>query len=357
MAKFLIISASGMGCTIMFTPTLRALRQKFPEAQITLLGTAPSYVAPIEGSNLADEILVFDFAKNSLFNLKKLSRRLKFIWRLRRQKFDYSLCIFPSNKWFFNVYAWLVHAKKRITHRYSTPAIKTLAGLQNVRIPAEPQLHDVDQNLNLLKPLGIDPAKINRRLSFYTTGENDKWAEHFQVQNLEPRKMIVGLHIGSSQDYSFAAKRWPLARFAALADKIQKELYAQILIVAGPDEKADVSQMMSMMKTKPAVAATSLKNAAALIKKCQLFVSNDSGLMHIAVAVQTPVVAIFGPTSISRTRPYSDKAEVIFDPQRNSLLKYPFTTASAKLDAGSGQQCFERITVDRVFAAVKKHLI
>lgn len=346
-----------MGCTIMFTPTLRALRQKWPEAKITLLGTARSYVAPVEGSNLVDEVLVFDFAKNSLFNFKKLGQRLRFIRRLRRERFDYSICIFPSNKWFFNVFTWLVHAPKRITHRYTTPAIKTLAGLQDVRVPAEPQLHDVDQNLNLLKPLGIDPAKVNRRLFFHTTNENDRWAENFQNQYFESGKIIVGMHIGSSQDFSFAAKRWPLERFAALADKIQNDLYAQVLIVAGPDEKADVSQMVSMMKTKPVVATTSLKNAAALIKRCRLFVSNDSGLMHIAVAMRTPVVAIFGPTSISRTRPYTDKADVIFDPQRNSLLKYPFTTTSAKLDTRLGQQCFERITVDQVFAAVKKQLI
>lgn len=346
-----------MGCTIMFTPTLRALRQKFPEAKITLLGTARSYIAPVEGSNLMDEILVFDFAKNSLLNLKKLGQRLKFIRQLRREHFDYSITVFPSNKWFFNVFAWLVHAKKMITHRYSTPAIKTLAGLQNVRIPADPKLHDVDQNLNLLKPLGIDPAKVNRRLLFHATDENDRWAENFRAQNFERGKVIVGMHIGSSQDYSFAAKRWPLERFAALADRIQKELYAHVLIVAGPDEKEDVIKMKSMMKTRPVVATAALKNAAALIKKCRVFVSNDSGLMHIAVAMQTPVVAIFGPTSITRTRPYTDKAEVIFDPERHSLLKYPFTTTSAKLDARAGQQCFERITVDQVFAAVKKQLI
>ncbi len=346
-----------MGCTIMFTPTLRALRQKFPDARITFLGTSSSFVAPVKGSDLIDETKVFDFAKTSLFSIKKLGSRLKLIRQLRRQKYDYCLTVFPSNKWFFNVFAWLVHAKKRITHQYATPAIRTLSGLQNVRIAADSQLHDVDQNLNLLKPLGIDPGTANRRLFFQTTADNDRWAESFCASNLESGKIIVGLHIGSSQDFSFSSKRWPLDRFAQLADKIQKELYAKVLIVAGPDEKSDVAEMIKMMKTKPVVATDSLPNAAALIKKCRLFISNDSGLMHLAVAMQTPVVAIFGPTSISRTRPYTDRAEVITDPDHNSLLQYPFTTTSAKLDPRAAQGCFDRITVDQVFAAVKRHVI
>ena len=343
-----------MGCTIMFTPTLRALRQKFPEAKITFLGTTRSFVEPVAGSNLVDEVLVFDFAKTSLFNLGKLGPRLKMIRELRRRRFDYSLTVFPSNKWFFNVFAWLAGAKKRLTHRYSTPAIKTLAGLQNVRIPADPKLHDVDQNMNLLKPFDLKIPQAERRLFFHTFPENEIWAEDFCRRNSLVGKSIVGMHIGSSKDFSFAAKRWPLERFAKLSDKIQHELKMPVLVFAGPDEKDEVRELLKLTRIKPLVVTESLKNAAALIKKCRCFISSDTGLMHVAVAMDTPVVAIFGPTSISRTRPYSKKTALIFDPTYPANWAYPFSATSAKIKNQKKFRCWQNITVDRVMTAVRK---
>lgn len=356
MIKFLIISASGMGCTIMFTPTLRALRRKFPEAKITFLGTTRSFVEPVAGSNLVDEVLVFDFAKTSLFNLGKLGPRLKMIRQLRRRRFDYSLTVFPSNKWFFNVFAWLAGAKKRLTHRYSTPAIKTLAGLQNVRIPADPKLHDVDQDINLLKPFDLEVPQAERRLFFHTFPENEVWAENFCRRNSLVGQLIVGMHIGSSKDFSFAAKRWPLERFAELSDKIQRELKMPVLVFAGPDEKDEVRELLKLTRIKPLVVTESLKNAAALIKKCRCFVSSDTGLMHVAVAMDTPVVAIFGPTMLSRTRPYTSKKEIAYNPQLAPLLKYPFFSTTAEMKPEKVINYFDGVGIDQVILKIRQLL-
>jgi len=341
----------------MFTPTLRAIRNYFPDAQVTFLGTNRSFVEPVANCSFVDDVQVFDFAKDSLFKLKRLGPRLKSIRSFRRQKFDISLTVFPSNKWYFNVFAWLVGAKKRITHRYQTSDFGNLGFLQNVRIPANQKLHDVEQNINLLEGLGIDPSKIMNKDLFFHVPERDRdLARDFLKYNRIPGKKLVGMHIGSSNDFAFAAKRWPTEKFAALADKIQDELNAQVLVFAGPSETEEVSRLRDLMKTKSHIVQQSLPVTAALIKECDLMVSNDSGLMHLAVAMRTPVVAIFGPTSITRTKPYTNKAVVVTDPSCNSLLKYPFTSTSAKLDPEKAQRCFIKITVPKVFAAVNKTL-
>lgn len=343
-----------MGCTIMFTPTLRALRRKFPKAKIIFLGISRALVEPVSGSNLVDEVLIFDFAKDSLFDLKKIIPRLKFIRQLRRQKFDYSLTVFPSNKWFFNVFAWMAGAKKRITHRYSTPALKTLAWLQNIRIPADPKLHDVDQNINLLTPFDVKVPQAERRLYFHTFPENDTWAEDFCRDHSLSDQMMVGMHIGSSKDFNFATKRWPLPRFAELSDKIQRDMKTPVLIFAGPDEKDEARELWQLTKIKPLIITESLKDTAALIKKCRVFVSNDTGLMHLAVAMGTPVIAIFGPTMISRTRPYTEKAVLITDPANQPLWQYPFFTSRASINNKNISQFWKKITVDQVMAIIKE---
>ncbi|MFC1721514.1 glycosyltransferase family 9 protein [Patescibacteria group bacterium] len=354
MKKILIISASGMGCTVMFTPTLRLLRKRFPKARITFLGTSKSFVAPLEGSDFVDEVLVFDFAKGSLTDFKKLNRRLQFIKKLRREHFDISVTVFPSNKWYFNMFAWLVGAKQRITHHYSTPTWKNLSWLQNTKVEADPKLHDVEQNMNLLRPLGVKPAD-KPSLYFHISQEDQVQADKILAE-LDDSKLIVGMHIGSSQDFAFAAKRWPTEKFAQLADRLHEELGAQMVVFAGPEENNDMEILQKIMKTKPRIVQAPIKVTAALIDKCDLMISNDSGLMHIAVAMKTPVVAIFGPTSVSRTRPYTANAVTVYDHNHHSLLEYPFTTTSAKLDSIESRKCFETITTEKVFDVVKSKL-
>lgn len=333
MKKILIISASGMGCTVMFTPTLKAIRDAFPDAKISFLGINKSFVEPVRGSELVDEVLVFDFAKTSLFNLSKLARRLRYIANLRKRKYDISVTVFPSNKWFFNVFAWMVGARKRISHAYSTPSIKTFAWLQNVKVKANPKIHDVEQNLNLLTALGVrkpdvDPKLGKPELYFHVSGDYKTEAKQYFAKRVDQNKKIVGMHIGSSQDYVMAAKRWPTEHFAELADRIQSELDAQVVVFAGPDEIKDVEEMKRLMKTDLTVIKKPLPPTAVMIELCDLFVSNDSGPMHIAVAMKTPVVAIWGPTKLSRTRPWG-MTNIICGGDTEQSLNYPFYTTKA----------------------------
>ncbi|EKD49664.1 MAG: hypothetical protein ACD_63C00076G0002 [uncultured bacterium] len=346
--NLLVIAASGIGCTIMFTPTLRALRKKFPDAKITFLGISKGFVIPVEGSNLVDEVLVFDFKKDSLFNFKKIWGRLKFIQNLRKRKFDVSITAFPSNKWFFNFYAWMVGAKKRVTHFYKTSSLKNLSFLQNTKVKTDKNLHDVDQNLNLLKAFGKVP-EVDKSLYFHISKENEEFAKNFlQERNLLSKKLI-GMHLGSSKDYSFDVKRWPEENFAKLIGRIEREMKAKVLIFSEPNERKEIEELAKKFAVSPVIVCEDLKNAAAIIKRCNTMVSNDSGLMHIAVAMKTPVVAIFGPSHITRTRPYTDKAKVVVNEECNSCMKYPFASTSIRIVCDKERICLEGITVNEVY--------
>jgi ADP-heptose:LPS heptosyltransferase len=353
--KILVVSASGMGCTVMFTPALQLLRRHLPEARITLLGINPAFVAPVAGSPLVDETVVFDFEKTSLLRVGSLGRRLADVRELRRRRFDASLTVFPSNKWHFNVFAAGVGARRRITHRYATPAWKTARWLQNVTVPADPRLHDVEQNVALLAPLGI-VGQAPPPLYFHVPGEAEARAAAWWGEHGAGAGPVIAMHVGSSSDFAFAAKRWPTERFAALADLLAERLGARVLVVAGPQELREVELLRGLTARPPAVVREPLAVVAALLRRCSALVTNDSGVMHIGAAVGTPLVAIFGPTSLSRTRPWSSRATVLHDAAFQGLWRYPFTATSAAIDADAARRSFAGITVDAVFQAVRERL-
>jgi ADP-heptose:LPS heptosyltransferase len=283
--------------------------------------------------------------------------RFKFIKNIRKQKYDCSVTLFPSNKWYFNVFALLVGARKRVVHQYVTHPLINLGFLQHIRIAVDENLHDVEQNLNLLKAFGGSPDVVDKKLLFYVSDKDRHNAAQYVKENLDSTRKIVGIHIGSSQDFNFAAKRWPTEKFAALADRLEKELDVQVCIFAGPDESSELSELVRSMETTPKIIQQPIKLTASLIEKCDLMISNDSGLMHIAVAMNTHVIAIFGPTNITRTRPYTENATIIYNENCNSLLQYPFTTTSSIIDPEKAKECFESISVERVFLKAKERLL
>jgi len=301
--KILVILASGIGNSIMFSPTLKKLRRSFPKAKIDLFTNKVQFVEPFRGSKLIDNIFYYE--------------GLKTLYKLRKEGYDVSIAAFPSNKWQFNIFSFIVGAKKRITHSYKIGKFRTLSFLQNLKIPADEKIHDVDQNLNLLKGLGINYVK-DKGLYFHIGKENKVWAERFIKKNSSQRKFIVGIHPGSGP---FKFKRVEKEKFIEELNKIDRKSKS-ILIFGGPEE-AKLKEEYSKIIQDSIIVDSNLKNTAALIGRCKVFISNDTGLMHIATAMKVPkVVAFFKGTNSIRTRPYSKKAKFII--LEENRLKYPF---------------------------------
>lgn len=310
MMKILVILASGIGNSILFSPTLLALRKKFPKAKIDIFSYKKQFAEPFR-----DDPLI-----NGVYYYNGLSTILK----LKNHKYDISITAFPSNKWQFNLFAFLIGAKKRLTHSYCVGGWRTFSFLQNLKISADENLHDIDQNLNLLKLLNIAIAK-NKRLIFQLNKKNRNFAEDFIKKNNLRDSYLMGVHPGSGP---LKFKMSPLNKFIELIKRYYRR-NATILIFGGSEEKEIKENLKNSLKHPSFIIDAPLKDTAALIKKCNLFITNDTGLMHIAsTSKKTKIIALFNGTNPIRTSPYTKNSQVII--LRSNKLKYPFYSTKAE---------------------------
>lgn len=348
--NIVVISLAGIGNTLLATPAIELLRKRSPEAQITLLVSDKVYGEVVEGSPYVDEILVFE--RKDI--IKKLIEKLRFILMLRKRRFDVSITGFPSNRMDYNLFAFLIGAKRRITHKYRVGRFSTLSFLQNVKVPAIYGKHDVEQNLGLLRPLGINPLDGNGNLIMWVTDTDKEHAREFLLKNnIAEDEIVIGMHPGSGGQI---AKRWAKEKFADLGDALCKKYSARVLLFGGPDEAALKQDIFTLMKNKPILVQGTLKETAAVISRCNLFISNDSGLMHIATVMGVPTIAIFGPTDPQRTRPWGEKNTIVAKEMPCSpCLKYPFFNTNSSIECQEAK-CLSQITVDDVIQAIEKQL-
>lgn len=346
----LAISVSGIGNTILFTPVLRSLRRHFPDARIDLLTRSRPMAAPVEGSGLVAELLVLGDRPNAWPAA---------VWRLRRTRYDASVLAFPSNTFFFHALSFAIGARGRYAHRYPGFHLRTLGFLETATVQAVEGLHDVEQNLNLLSLFGIQPAEGDRALTFDLNAEDHAFAECWIRERGVTARPLVGIHPGAGgalADLQGSAKRWPVEQFIGLSRRLIEETNATVLVFGGPSE--DVLKER-IVRSSPAsgrvIAATeSLKHTAALIRACDLMISNDSGLMHVAAALGVPTLGIFGPTNPSRTAPYGPACRYLHKPAGGSpALLYPFRSTSSRIRRHEALKAYDHIGIEEVLALAR----
>lgn len=347
--SILVVSIAGIGNTILATPLLRALRQHYPAARIDLLVWNRVAGTPVDGSGVVDHVLTVP---------RRTVDRLRVLFGLRAAHYDLALTVFPSNKPAYHVFAFLTGARMRVAHAYRG-GWRRGEWLLTDRIAAQERLHDVDQNLALLGLLGISPA-VSERVPFFHVGKEDHaWADAWiRDQHLEGT-CLVGMHPGAGTDISVMHwqglhKRWPMERFADVARRLIRDNGCTVLLTGGPEEeilKEEVRQASGVSGRVLAVSAT-LPRTAALLSRCSLMISNDSGLMHVAAAVGVPVLAIFGPTQAGRTAPVGARHRVVRKGSPCSpCLKYPFSSASSRIRCPCQGACLRDITAEDVYSA------
>jgi ADP-heptose:LPS heptosyltransferase len=280
--KVLAIAIPGMGNTILTIPMLRALNKNFPNIKIDLLVGLKSSAIIMENCPYLNKIYIMD---------QKINKNtIKILYTLNREKYDISFTTFPAKQDQYNILAKIINAKKRITHDYKSITNQ----LQNIKIPIK-NTHDIKQNLNLLSPLKIN--NISTELELWPKIEKKK-------ENL--KTFIIGLHPGSSVERGMIKKRWPPEYFSKLIDLLSKKYNsAEFKIYLGPAEK-ELSRIKELSKNQDKIKIINkgLKETSSSIGECNLFISNDSGLMHIAAANQVPTVGIFLSTDERRTYPF-----------------------------------------------------
>lgn len=353
MDKLIILSIHGIGDAIMLTPMIQLLGEKSLAAKITVLTT-------LEGSKQVFETCpyVSEVIKVERRTLRNISSKYRLFFYLRRQRFDVCITAFTSNI-VDNVFAGCIQARYRIGHSYPLKGIMGLSFIQNVRVPMHLDKHAVRQNLNLLKPLQIKlpECEVAFETKMWLTSQDITVSQRFLHEHgITGEDMIIGFHPGSSDEWAMIYKRWPKEKFAVLGDSILHEYpNTRILIFGGPKEEGLKSEIKNLMARKPIIVSnTSLRETAALIKRCNVFISNDSGLMHVAAAMKTPTVAIFGPTNPVATAPYGN-GHLIVAKDISCRPCWPIKNYvnNPKCKRNSPYICLSQLPVSKVFEAAK----
>lgn len=339
--RVLFLGFAGVGDTLLVTPSLRLLRETFQDTCVACLLVSSGARDVLKNNSDAGEIIFIE-------NLwKRPLRFIKTFLDIRKRNFDVVVTVYPTSRMLYNTLAFLSGAKRRVIHDYPADYFRKLSFLQNVRVPLIDGGHSVLQNMQLLEHLGVK-GTLKGDLVFDLKEDYAVSAERFLSRNgFNEEDFVVGVHSGSG---GMEYKRWPLSNFLSLAGRLSDELGAKMIFFCGPNE----SELAERVRDRGFIVfdGSSLGETAALISKCNLFVSNDSGLMHVAVSQNVPVVAIFGPTDPAKTGPYTTKKKEVVSKLSCSPCYDP--AAHRKFSCIYGEsRCLEAVGVEEVFDAVK----
>ncbi|MFN3967043.1 MAG: lipopolysaccharide heptosyltransferase II [Endomicrobiia bacterium] len=332
--KILTIASTGIGNVILYTPLVKSLKENFPSAKISIIVGSKEASEVLSGSDLVDEIIILEKKKMTL------KKYLTFLLKIRREKFDMVITSFLDKSFKVGLFSFLTGAKYRVGFDNGFQKI-----FYNYRTKIDSKKHEVEYNLDLLRTIGL--SKLNSELFFHISEEDIETAKNFlNKNNISENDFIVGIHPGSGE-----WKRWPKEKYAELCNELIK-LYNAKVIVFGGKEDINVADFIVNTTEKKVISACgifSLKQTAALIKMCKVFVSNDTCPMHIAATVKVPVIAIFGPTLYWKMYPWNTK-HIIVKKDLPCVPCYNYRKVICK----NNRLCLTSITVEEVLHAVEK---
>jgi ADP-heptose:LPS heptosyltransferase len=323
--NILIIKWGALGDTIMGTSAIRAVRENFPEAKITILS-----------NELMKQILPQGFLNDELLVIKSkesFNDQLKMIFQLRKRKFDLAINLrWTSERAAF--FAFLSGAKirvgsgpKRVTNLYTIKATSPVG-----------RYHELHRNLDIVKTLGL---KINdENPVVYISDSEQEFANSFFRKNLLEKKNTICIHPGASKPI----RAWPPERFRQIAKLCSNELKVKVIVTRGEIENELAHFVADGLGDNVIVCnkTKSIGELAAIIKNSGLFFSNCTGPMNVAVAVRTPVVALLGSSDPVDWGAYGDLHINIKSP----LVLDHYTDEDE-------QRAMQMITVENVWEEIK----
>jgi heptosyltransferase II len=350
MKRILFLALAGIGDSLLTTPTLTHLKKVYPSSRITVLVMYNESYLLFKRHKHVDEVIFFDFMKQGYFN------SLLFVMKMRKRKYDFSIMAYPSNRLRPNVISLLLGGKKRLSHLYDINRISSLNFLYTCRLPLDAHTHVIDENLRLLTLLGIDVQQASRRLILPLLREEQHYATAFFKKNeIRSTDVVVGLHPGSSILAGMTYKRWPKERFAAVADKLAQKHKAKILLFGGKNEHSLHREISRLMKHTPlSVETPSLFHTAAIIGGCDVFLSNDTLLMHFASHLKVPTVVVSGHINPSKTRPLHHQSLYLSAPY--PCRRYHIGENLTCRYAGTPRYCLNQLSVNDVYDAMESVL-
>lgn len=343
--RILVRGPNWVGDAVMCTPALQGLREAFPAAKITFL--ARPAVANLLRDHVSLDDTMVDESQNQhagIMGRWRLARTLKL------KGFDL-VVLFP-NSLDAAFAAWLARIPCR--HGYATDGRSLLLTHTVPLSPETKKLHQVRYYEELIRPLC--PTYSSQPPTLHISKEDEAQAVQLLADHaVSSNCQLLGLNPGSMYG---GAKRWLPERFAEAADQVIENFTAEgkvseevkCVIVGAPGEEALGHDIAGLMRTHPVVLSgkTSLGVLKAVIKRCRVFLTNDTGPMHIANALGLPVIAVFGPTDHTTTSPFASGSVVVRTPVDCS----PCLLRECPID----HRCMTGVTVEQVVHATQQVL-
>ena len=309
--KILVISFAGIGDTLLATPLIRVLREQCPDAAIDVLARWKGAREMLAGNPHINRVHQQDLVKEHWF------LNLRFLASLRREQYDVSINVHPQGKLVYRLLARFIGARLRLSHRYENWASYDRL-LINRSVEQDYSIHCIENNFRLLPLIGLkEPSKPVPCELFFSPEEQD-WAKKFiRSHNLENR-VCFGLHVGSGKTKNLILKRWPIENYISVVRSLLAE-YPEIVVLlfGGPEEKEDNARILSEVRDQRLIPVDSrtLKQAAALLGHCRLFLSVDNLFMHLAATVEVPEqIVIESPTFNKTIEPYQRPFRLVPNP-------------------------------------------
>lgn len=332
--RILIFNVNWLGDVLFSTATIRNIRRNFPGSYISCIVPSRCYQI-LKGNPHLDEIIIFDDKDRH----KGILAKFNFVKLLKGKNFD---TVFLLHRSFRRaLICRLADIPQRIGY-YTKKRGFLLT--KKITMPKKDSLHRIDFYLNIIEKAGLKVE--DRYLEFFFSDEDSKFVDDFLTKNsLGKQDLLVALNPGGN----WPPKRWPREHWSGLADRLINELGAKVIITGSLSDVALAKEIKNSMKGKPIVACgtLNLKHLGALMKKADLFITADTGPLHIANAVGAKkIIALFGPTSPDITGPYPLKNATIL--KKDVGCKIPCYVVHCR-----DNRCMKAITPDDIIEKIK----
>ncbi len=347
--RILLTRMKFIGDVVLTTPLIRTLRDTFPDAYLAYLGDAQS-VSLLEHNPYLNEIIPFNFSSKGVFSRNTFLEQVRIAALLRKKKFDLAIDLFCNPR-----SALLTFATGAPVRVGGDLHLRGKLYTIRIRDDGTPK-SAIDFHYQSLKAAGIQPLHYKTEI-FLTGKEKADALEFLKQQGIDVTKRIVAIHPGAT----WPSKMWLPERFAELSGRIAKELSTPAFFTAGPNDLDVIQKVQRLASGKVfTLPVLPLRKLAAVLSQCSVFVTNDCGPMHIAVAVGTPTIGIFGPGEENIWFPYTQ--EFPDGSSKHSALRkdvpcHPCHLNVCNRTGDEYMECMKLLSVEEVLREVKKRLV
>lgn len=330
--KILVVRNDGLGDMILSLPAIRLIKLNYPKAHLAVVVSRRNRDL-VSAAPYVDEVIVCDRGEPWI-------HKLILFLKLLRSRFDFSLDLNEGNTVEMALLTFLSGIRWRAGYDVGRHGF-----LFSHLCPGSlPCCHEVESTLHLLSWLGmrIFPCSIKVEVL-------SKWTERVKElliqKGIDEERLLIGVHVGGR----YPSQRWPIERFAHLCDLVTRKYGAQI-ILTGNEQEAYLVEEVCRRSQEPLLSLAgrlSIGELSALIKRCELYICNNTGTLHLAVGVGTPTVSTLGPTDWERFRPLGEN---------HIVVKKDLPCLGCGLPHCPRMDCLKSITVEEMLEAVDRQL-